>query len=194
MTRAESRYRFLAEAEVSGTWRVHLMAAGRGPLDAVRVGALLCAATDLAGRPYLLRPVGSAADLATAIGTALPKDEESGSPFLAGSDIFQALARDDDPGDRPHPDTDAWLARGLDLTGLSAADQLAALRRMPLTWNPDRTAIDGIGDPPEHLRLTAALSDAPTPKERFIESVLPYLQFANGWPLIRLLKEEDEGE
>jgi uncharacterized protein len=102
-------------------------------------------------------------------------------------DVFQALTGDGHAGDRPHPGTGHWLERGLDLSGMPAATQLRMLRALPLSWRPDRTAIEGVGDPPEHVRLAAALSRAGTPRERLVEAASRFLDVPNDWPLRHLL-------
>lgn len=104
-------------------------------------------------------------------------------------DVFHALSSDDHPRDQPHPNTEAWRHRGLNLTGLTAAEQLATLRRMPSSWNPDRLAIDGAGEQPEHARLAANLSHASDSIDRLRQATW-FLTFPSDWPYRRLYPRE----
>ncbi len=104
-------------------------------------------------------------------------------------DVFVAFtAGDYDPG-KPHPLTERWRARGLDLSDVPAHEQLLNLRRLPGSRTTDRTAIDGAGEPPEHQRLAALLSQPGRPMHRFIEATR-FLSFSSAWPLHRLYPRE----
>ena len=97
------------------------------------------------------------------------------------TDIARELAEDGHPPDRPHPQTDAWLARGVDLRGLPVGRQLVKLLNHPLTRSQNRTAIDGAGRPPEHARLAAQLATGETALSRFILATR-FLRIATDWP------------
>lgn len=103
-------------------------------------------------------------------------------------DVFVAFAQDHDE-DEPHPLTDAWRARGLDLGDGPAREQFLNLQRLPGAHDPDRTAVDGGGDPPEHRRLAALLSRPGTPMGRFVDAT-GFLTFTGAWPLHRLHPDE----
>jgi hypothetical protein len=96
-------------------------------------------------------------------------------------DVRDALERDDHPRNQPHPRTSEWQARGLDLTGMTAARQLAELRRRITLAGTDRTLIDGTGTPPEHHRLATALSNNTTPADRLAEATSTYLRIGSNW-------------
>jgi DNA helicase HerA-like ATPase len=81
-------------------------------------------------------------------------------------DVLRALRREDHPPDQPHPDSQHWRLRGLDLPDLPATTQLAALRRHPDSLRPGDIAVNGTGDPAEHERLAALLSPLPDPRDR----------------------------
>jgi len=105
------------------------------------------------------------------------------------TDVVHALANGDHPAGQPHPLTEAWHRRGLDLRGLSAARQLDALIKMPSSWDRDRTALEGTGHPPEHARLCTILSEAGNPIDRF-EQATGFLTFTTDWPLRQLFSRE----
>ena len=104
-------------------------------------------------------------------------------------DVFVAFNRDDYDPDRPHPLTERWRARGLDLADAPAREQLRTLQCLPSSRTTDRTAIDGHGQPPWHQRLASKLSRPDTPMRRFIEATR-FLTFTTAWPLHRLYPDE----
>jgi DNA helicase HerA-like ATPase len=103
------------------------------------------------------------------------------------ADVIHALAQGDHEPGKPHPLTDSWRRRGLDLTSLPAARQLDAMIKMPSSWDRDRTAIEGNGQPPEHVRLCAVLSQAEDPITRF-EQAARFLAFTTDWPFRHLYR------
>jgi len=104
-------------------------------------------------------------------------------------DVFVAFAREDYDPDKPHPLTQDWRARGLDLSDVPAREQLLNLERLPSSRTTDRTAIDGMGEPAEHQRLASRLSRPGEPLHRFIEATR-FLTFSDAWPLHRLYPRE----
>jgi hypothetical protein len=106
-------------------------------------------------------------------------------------DVFDTLTAADHDPTLPHPLTDQWRARGLDLGDLPATGQLINLQRLPGTRTADRTAVDGAGHPPEHQRLSALLSRPADPMQRFMEAT-GFLTFSNAWALHRLYPQEWE--
>jgi hypothetical protein len=104
-------------------------------------------------------------------------------------DVFVALACQDYDAQAPHPLTGQWRTRGLDLGDVPAREQLLTLQRLPSSRLTDRTAVDGVADPPEHQRLAAILSRPDTPMRQFIEATR-FLAFSNAWPLQRLYPQE----
>ncbi|HEY3871078.1 MAG TPA: ATP-binding protein [Actinocrinis sp.] len=104
------------------------------------------------------------------------------------TDVAQLLAQyvAETNGKLPHPATDAWLSRGLDLRGHCAADQLVRLLNLPAMRSRDRTALDGVGHPPEHARLAAEIAvGGATEAERFVRAT-HFLRFQTDWPVRHL--------
>lgn len=56
LERAQDRYRELSRAAAIGTWTVRVAVGGPSPAASRRVAALMCAASDLGGQPYVLVP------------------------------------------------------------------------------------------------------------------------------------------
>jgi hypothetical protein len=179
-------------------WLAHAAAlAGERTLDCA-IAQLVDAAAN-SRYPALVayyRPEELARHLAGSVRAVLagqPGCEQVETGWQAGpfrwQDVFFALQ---DPGcdpDRPHPLTAAWRARGLDLTGLDARDQLVALSRLPSVTAIDWTAVEGAGRPPRHAELAAGLSRSTDPGRRFAEAAW-FLPFRTDWP-IRLLVRPD---
>ncbi|WP_224401259.1 ATP-binding protein [Pseudonocardia sp. ICBG1034] len=92
LARAESRYRELSRARVTGMWRVRVLVGGETTAEARTAAALLCSAGELERLPYVLVPGTDVLGFSDAAG----KSVESGaarSPFLASSELVAALAR-----------------------------------------------------------------------------------------------------
>ena len=107
------------------------------------------------------------------------------------TDVAQRLARPGHDPDRPHPMTETWIARGMDLRGMTAAAQLKAIRVWATAKSHDRTAIDGHGNPPQHALLAARLSHADTPALRFLDATR-HLTFSTDWPALRTRKDRTD--
>ncbi|HEX6520999.1 MAG TPA: ATP-binding protein [Streptosporangiaceae bacterium] len=105
--RLSLRHKELRNGLSTGFWRVRMMAGGTDPAAASRVAGLVCAATDLNGLPYVLRPADGEplglADLLTA-----SKDE-----FLASAELVAALTR---PPEREIPGIRLALKPDFDVT------------------------------------------------------------------------------
>ncbi|MEU7524115.1 ATP-binding protein [Saccharothrix sp. NPDC042600] len=100
-------------------------------------------------------------------------------------DVVRALRAVDLP--TPHPDTAAWAARGLRLTGATTSAQLTQLRTHPDMWRPSRSVITGsrVYEP-----AMAALSQSRVPATSFLEATA-FLNLGTTWPLAALdLKAE----
>jgi hypothetical protein len=95
------------------------------------------------------------------------------------ADVFAELLEYD--GSTPHPNTEAWAARGLQLSG-TAADQLEQLRQRPDVWLPSATIITGTGPPWPYLEAADRLSYHPTAAERFLAAT-EYLGLDTDWPI-----------
>ncbi|WP_331758595.1 ATP-binding protein (plasmid) [Nocardia sp. NBC_01377] len=96
VTRGEKRHRELSRALATGIWNIHLLVGAENLPNARAAAAILCAASDLDGHPYTLRPdrTGPGADLSRAWTAAGPgTDREFGSPFVATAELLTALAR-----------------------------------------------------------------------------------------------------
>jgi uncharacterized protein len=100
-------------------------------------------------------------------------------------DVVRALQRGTGDRTRPHPDTDAWARRGLDLPGSTRDEQLEALRQHPSSWLPSYRTILGTPDPPAFERAASRLSSHPDPPQR-LRQALQFLSFEWPWPVARL--------
>jgi DNA helicase HerA-like ATPase len=100
-------------------------------------------------------------------------------------DVLRALQ--EDHGDRlqPHPDTEAWAARGIRLDGQNWAEQLSQLQSHPLVWGSSYKTIWGDDDPCAIERAAEALSYADDLIER-IEAATGFLEVDCPWPAARL--------
>ena len=107
------------------------------------------------------------------------------------TDIAQQLARDDHDPSQPHPMTDSWLQRGMDLRGMAAHAQLKEVLSWIADKSRDRTAIDGSDTPPEHARLAARLSTAGTAVNRVLQASR-FLRFTTDWPLRHLYPKDTQ--
>jgi hypothetical protein len=85
-SRLAHRHRELRMAESTGLWRVRLLAGGADPAAAGSVAGLVCAASDLTGLPYVLKPDVVVDDLDSMLA-------DRSAAFLAGSPLVAALAR-----------------------------------------------------------------------------------------------------
>jgi len=82
----------------------------------------------------------------------------------------------------PHPDTWAWVQRGLQLTAGTTAEQLEALRSHPDSWSPAPTIATGAGTSSAVHRAAARLSQNPDPRRRLLETTR-FLNLRTTWPL-----------
>ncbi|GAA3861688.1 hypothetical protein GCM10022243_29900 [Saccharothrix violaceirubra] len=82
-------------------------------------------------------------------------------------------------GDGPHPDTAAWSARGLTLTGRNAAEQAAELRDHPDSWQPDESVVTGDR---AYAAAVDRLSRATPLRARFLAATA-FLDLGTTWPL-----------
>jgi uncharacterized protein len=111
-------------------------------------------------------------------------------------DVIRALQ--DARGDRsgPHPDTERWRQRGLDLQGSTPDEQLEELRRHPSSWLPTYQTVLGAGDPPAFERAAARLSSNSDPVQR-LRQAQGFLSVSRPWPVARLYparwRAEQEG-
>jgi len=99
-------------------------------------------------------------------------------------DVHRALNAATDLA-QPHPDTDTWRARGLNLPGATIAEQQRAYRNHPDNHLPPRTVITGTDTPPVYQTATAALHPDPDPAERLRHTV-GFLNLRSLWPVTRL--------
>ncbi|MEV8062328.1 ATP-binding protein [Streptomyces antimycoticus] len=105
-------------------------------------------------------------------------------------DVLRALRTVSDKA-RPHPDTEFWAERGLDLPGPTAADQLKQLRNHPDLWLPNRSIITG-GEKPTYLSALARLSQATRTQDRLVAAT-SFLGLGSTWPVaaLRLAKQKE---
>jgi hypothetical protein len=94
LVRAEERYRELSRALIAGMWNLRILVGAADPGLAYAVAALLCGATDLDQRPYVLSP-GEPASTVTAAASTTPavRDDRPTSPFAASVELVAAVAR-----------------------------------------------------------------------------------------------------
>ena len=105
--RLGQRHKELRNGLSTGFWRVRIMAGGADPVAASRVTGLMCAAADLTGLPYVLRPAdGEPRHLAELLTDS--KDE-----FLASAELVAALTR---PPQREVPGIRLALKPDFDVT------------------------------------------------------------------------------
>jgi DNA helicase HerA-like ATPase len=92
LVRAEERYRELSRALTTGLWSLRILVGAAEPSLAHAAAALLCGATDLDDRPYVLSPGDPVGSVTAA---AAPRSSATGasSPFLASADLLAAVAR-----------------------------------------------------------------------------------------------------
>ncbi|MFK0193691.1 ATP-binding protein [Kitasatospora sp. NPDC090308] len=102
-------------------------------------------------------------------------------------DVHRALTAHP-PDGRPHPDTAAWRARGLDLPGADTVEQLDAFRRHPDNHLPPPTLVTGRSDPPAADRAAALLDVSPDPVTR-LRRAIAFLGLPRPWPIARLHPE-----
>ncbi|MBF6332352.1 helicase HerA-like domain-containing protein [Nocardia transvalensis] len=122
-------------------------------------------------------------DLACGNGTRCDTRWQAGDYRWA--DVRRALTDPDIPTDAPHPDTEAWIRRGLFLPGATPAEQLEALRTHPDLWASDPAIIDGPATTSTRTTLMAAiaqLSPDPDPKKQLDTATL-HLTLPTLWPL-----------
>jgi hypothetical protein len=148
-TRLTHRHRELRSSESTGLWRVHLLAGGTDPADAMAVAGLLISAFDLTGLPYALVPAPVRGDLAAVLGAS-----GAGTPFLADSRMVAALAR-----------TPAVEIPGIRVVPRPVFDVTPEVGPEPIVGGPDDPAPSGIelgeivdrdGLPAGRLRLPLA--------------------------------------
>jgi DNA helicase HerA-like ATPase len=105
--RLSQRHKELRNGLSTGFWRVRVLAGGADPIAASRVAGLVCAAADLDGLPYVLRPAdGEPLGLADLLTDS--KDE-----FLASAELVAALTR---PPQREIPGIRLALKPDFDVT------------------------------------------------------------------------------
>ncbi|MGH9153901.1 MAG: helicase HerA domain-containing protein [Acidimicrobiales bacterium] len=96
LERKQVRHRELARSQADGCWRIRVLIGGRSPRDATTVAALLCAASELDGLPYVLGPAGEAAPLTEGLAGGWrdgPDNNRSPSSFTASTELLVALTR-----------------------------------------------------------------------------------------------------
>lgn len=92
LERKRGRHRELSRAQLDGTWRIRVIVGGVDPAAAVTTAAMLSAATELDGLPYVL----DAGDVPVVLGDALADP----AAVVAGPELLVALTR---PPDRELP-------------------------------------------------------------------------------------------
>jgi DNA helicase HerA-like ATPase len=85
LERAQARHRELTRAQDGGVWRVRLLVGGTEPAGARTAAALLCAAAELEGLPYVLAPGARVTDFDAAMRT--------GPSLAATTELLAALVR-----------------------------------------------------------------------------------------------------
>lgn len=90
---AESRYRELTRARVTGKWNVRIVVGGQTAATARSVAALLCSASGLDDVPYVLNPGRDTMSFAEAVGKPAEFGDGARAPFTASSELVLALAR-----------------------------------------------------------------------------------------------------
>ncbi|WP_051499396.1 ATP-binding protein [Nocardia sp. BMG51109] len=101
------------------------------------------------------------------------------------ADVRRALTDPEVPTDHPHPDTDAWIQRGLFLPGNTPAEQLEVLRTHRDLWASDTAIIDGPGTastPTALMAAVAQLSPELDPKKQ-LDTATMHLTLPTMWPL-----------
>ena len=91
LERKQARHRDLSRAQDGGAWRLRVLVGALSERAASAAAAMLCAATELEGLPYVVAPAGPPTSLPRAI---------TGASFVASTDLLVALAR---PPDRELP-------------------------------------------------------------------------------------------
>ena len=103
-------------------------------------------------------------------------------------DVARDLMSDGiDPG-RPHPGTERWRARGLELAGRTPAEQLDALRAHPDSWVPDQAAVTGGVTPRRWEQAAARLSWEMDPARR-LTAAAHFLRLDRPWLVPRFLPQ-----
>lgn len=93
LERAQSRYRELTKALVTGLWDVHVLVGGETDGAARQAAAVLCSSSDLAEREYALVPGSEAGPLEKAPAPTAEVADGATSPFRAGTALLAAVAR-----------------------------------------------------------------------------------------------------
>lgn len=141
LERKQARHRELSRSQIDGFWRVRILVGGTSPAGAAAAAAMLCAASDLDGLPYVLTPGSDTASLSTALGADGGDEHGNRRPFTASTELLVALTR---PPAR-------------ELPGL----RIAQPHTFDVTPEPDGTAGQpGAGQPGAGLHLGAILDEA----------------------------------
>jgi len=103
-------------------------------------------------------------------------------------DVFRVFWSGDYPSGRPHPRTEEWRQRGLDLTGKTAEEQFAVLKLEPSSWHDPKTALHGYLEPPAYEQAASQLSHANDKPER-LEEAMAFLNIQSPWSIQVLYPE-----
>lgn len=163
---------------------------------------LECAVAHLVQQAIDARYVGLAADyqpedLARHLADAAARRLDAAESWCDGSevhwqagrfrwvDVVRALQRGEGDPSMPHPQTEAWRRRGLDLGDSSQSEQLERLRAQTWSWLPSYRTILGGAVPPVFEQAASRLSKKTDPLRR-LEDAIDFLTVDDSWPVARL--------
>jgi hypothetical protein len=100
LERKQARHRELARSQTGGVWRIRVLVGATHAHSAATAAAMLCAASELNGLPYLLTPAGPSRPLHDILNTDMPHVPDTPVSFTADTRLLVALTR---PPDRELP-------------------------------------------------------------------------------------------
>jgi DNA helicase HerA-like ATPase len=108
LERKQARHRELSRALAGGGWRIRVLVGSVDPHSAGTAAAMLCAASELDGLPYVLEPAGPPAP-----------EENQAAAFTSGTELLAALSR---PPERELPGLRLVEPHTFDVTPEQAGD------------------------------------------------------------------------
>ena len=109
LERKQARHRELSRALAGGGWRIRVLVGSVDPRGATTAAAMLCAASELDGLPYVLEPAGA----------PVPTPDPRQAAFTAGTELLAALTR---PPERELPGLRLVEPHTFDVTPEHASD------------------------------------------------------------------------
>ena len=120
LERKQAQHRDLSRAQVGAAWRIRVLVGGMTEPAANSAAALLCAAAELEGLPYVVAPAGRPAAFPVAVRADVADAHGNRTAFAAGSELLAALTR---PPERELPGIRLVEPHTFDVTSESASPE-----------------------------------------------------------------------